>query len=59
MEPVIQRMSDLGVNVILGERLDLSSVPASALNTAEEHVLRTLSGREIRAGLVVIMLRYI
>lgn len=50
----MQRMSDLGVNVILGERLDLSSVPTSALNTAEEHVLRTLSGREIRAGLVVL-----
>lgn len=52
MYAVVQRMKDLGVDVILGERLDLSSVPTSALNTTEEHVLRTLSGREIRASLV-------
>ena len=51
-------MSDLGVNVILGERLDLSSVPASALNTTEEHVLRTAAGREIRAALVVSLFCY-
>ena len=49
----MERMSALNVNVILGERLDLSSVPTSALNTSEEHVLRTISGREIRASLVV------
>ena len=49
---VVQRMSDLGIDVILGERLDLSSVPTSALNTTQEHTLRTVSGREIRASLV-------
>lgn len=46
-------MSELSVNLVLGERLDLSSLPTSAPNANEEHVLRTTSGREIHAGLVV------
>lgn len=53
-DQVVERMSELSVNLLLGERLDLSSVSASALNTNEEHVLRTTSGREIRAGLVLL-----
>ncbi|EKM58396.1 uncharacterized protein PHACADRAFT_117301 [Phanerochaete carnosa HHB-10118-sp] len=53
-ELITSRMSELGIQVILGERLDVSSVPPSALITTKEHVLRTLSGREIRAGLVLL-----
>ena len=51
---VLSHISDLGIRVILGERLDLSTVSPSALaDVTKEHVLRTLAGREIHAGLVV------
>ncbi|GJF00070.1 FAD/NAD(P)-binding domain-containing protein [Phanerochaete sordida] len=53
-DKILARMKELGVNLVLGERLDLSSVPPSALTTTKEHVLRTLSGREIPAGLVLL-----
>lgn len=43
-------MSDLGINVILGDRVDLSSITAAG---GQEQKVRTLSGREIQAGLVV------
>ncbi|GJE88851.1 NADH dehydrogenase [Phanerochaete sordida] len=53
-ERIVTRMAELKIDVILGERLDLSTVPPSALTDSGEHVLRTLSGREIRAGLVLL-----
>ena len=52
-------MKELGINVILGKRLDVSSVPPSALISGEEHTLRTVDGDEIRAGLVVRMLMHL
>ncbi|PSR71374.1 hypothetical protein PHLCEN_2v12750 [Hermanssonia centrifuga] len=44
-------MSDLGINVILGDRVDLSSITAAG---GQEQKVRTLSGREIQAGLVLL-----
>ena len=45
----------MGIDVILGERLDLSSPPKEIVNEdgSLEKVVRTVSGREIHAGLVV------
>lgn len=45
----------MGIDVILGERLDLSAPPKETVNEDGklEKVVRTVSGREIHAGLVV------
>ena len=49
---VMKAMSDLGVTVILDERLDLSTV-ADSQKKGAERVVKTLKGREIAAELVV------
>ena len=48
----MKAMSDLGVTVILDERLDLSTV-ADSQKKGAERVVKTLKGREIAAELVV------
>ena len=48
----MKAMSDLGVTVILDERLDLSTVDHSQQKGAER-IVKTLKGREIAAELVV------
>ena len=50
---VLAVMNELGVNVVLGERLDMASVAPSDLTKSNEHVMRTLSGKELRADLIV------
>lgn len=51
----MQSLESLNVNVILGERLDLDSARADkpTLNTSGQHVIRTMTGREIAADLLV------
>lgn len=50
-------MEDLRIDVILGERLDLSSVQSTAassdVNECKEKIVRTEKGREIAADLLV------
>ena len=48
----MKAMTDLGITIILDERLDLSSV-AHAGTKGAERVVRTLKGREISAELIV------
>lgn len=50
---VLAVMNELGVNIVLGERLDMTSVKPSDLTKSNEHVVRTLSGKELRADLIV------
>lgn len=52
---VLSSLTAMGVDVILGERLDLSSPPKEVVNEdgVLERVARTQSGREIQAGVVV------
>lgn len=52
---VLSSLTAMGVDVILGERLDLSSPPKEVVNEdgVPERVARTQSGREIQAGVVV------
>ncbi|KAF8196976.1 hypothetical protein BJ912DRAFT_954358, partial [Pholiota molesta] len=47
---------NLGVNLILGERLDLSSVESgkAKINAAGQKVVRTVTGREIAADLLLL-----
>jgi NADH dehydrogenase FAD-containing subunit len=53
---VLSTLTALDVNVVLGERLDLSTVETvrPAKGGHEERVVRTLTGREIRAELVLL-----
>ncbi|KZT02008.1 iron uptake cluster protein [Laetiporus sulphureus 93-53] len=55
---VMPSLAALNVNVILGERLDLSSIKEGKTVTTpdgkKERVVRTLSGREIRAELILL-----
>lgn len=50
---VMSRMSELGVCVILGKRLDMSSVSPTILDGTKTHKLRTQCGCEFEADLVV------
>ena len=49
---VLQSLESLGIEVILGERLDTSS--ADKYNEAGQRVVNTLSGRDIATDLMVI-----
>lgn len=51
--PVLQALESANVEVILGERLDLSSAEKPGPATATPRTVRTTTGREIRADLVV------
>ncbi|KAH9915636.1 iron uptake cluster protein [Amylocystis lapponica] len=57
-EGVVSRLTALNVTTILGDRLDLSSVKAgktvTAANGTVERVVRTQSGREVSADLVLL-----
>lgn len=48
-------LSELNVNVVLGERLDLSAPPKLVVNEngVPERIARTQSGKELHAGVVV------
>ena len=46
-------MNRLNVNVVLGERLDVHSVAERKSTESGERVVRTTSGREVTADLVV------
>ena len=46
-------MNRLNVNVVLGERLDVQSVAERKSTESGERVVRTTSGREVTADLVV------
>lgn len=48
-------MNELGVDLILGERLDLESTKSDniKLNASGQRVVRTLTGREVAADLLV------
>lgn len=52
---VLSTLSSLNVNFILGERLDLGFTGKTVINEQgkPERIVRTQSGREIRAELVV------
>ena len=52
---VVEALSALNVNTILGDRLDLSQPDKTERNKdgVVEHVVRTLKGREIRASIIV------
>ncbi|KAF7319844.1 Glycoside hydrolase family 5 protein [Mycena kentingensis (nom. inval.)] len=50
---ILQELESLGVDVVLGERLDLTSVPTDK-DQSRATVVRTLSGREISADLVLL-----
>ncbi|KAK0477886.1 hypothetical protein IW261DRAFT_1484350 [Armillaria novae-zelandiae] len=49
---ILQSLQSLGIEVILGERLDLSS--ADKYNEAGQRVVRTLSGRDIATDLMLL-----
>ena len=49
---IVATLSSLNVRTVLGDRLDLDSLAAKHTRTGER-VVRTLSGREIAADLVV------
>ncbi|TCD67840.1 hypothetical protein EIP91_011902 [Steccherinum ochraceum] len=53
---IMGALSSLNVTTILGDRLDLSGPPRSERNKDGilEHVVRTVSGREIRASVVLL-----
>ncbi|KAI0804792.1 iron uptake cluster protein [Irpex lacteus] len=55
-EEILSSLTAMGVDVILGERLDLSSPPKEVVNEdgVLERVARTQSGREIQAGVVLL-----
>ncbi|TCD71952.1 hypothetical protein EIP91_000084 [Steccherinum ochraceum] len=55
-DEIMSAMSSLNVNTILGDRLDLSGPPKSERNKDGilEHIVRTVSGREIRASVVLL-----
>ena len=48
-------MEDLGVNLVLGERLDLESTRPEKLkfNLRRQRVVKTMSGRDVAADLMV------
>ncbi|KAF7310455.1 Glycoside hydrolase family 5 protein [Mycena chlorophos] len=52
---ILQELESLGVDVVLGERLDLSTMPSKEGEVlATSHVVRTTTGREISADLVML-----
>ncbi len=51
MRIVVQSLIALNVDMILGERLDMSSV--DKVNDAGQRVVRTQSGKEIAADVLV------
>ena len=53
---VLSSLSSLNVSTILGDRLDLSTLGQKS-NPSAERVVRTVSGREISADLIVSTLR--
>jgi len=50
---VLKAMESQDIDLVLGERLDLSSVREGRKNEKGQRVLRTESGREIEADLLV------
>ena len=52
---VLKTLEDIGVDLILGERLDIESTKAENIkfNARGQRVVRTLSGREVAADLMV------
>lgn len=52
---VLKTMEDLGVNLILGERLDLESTKPEKLkfNLRRQRVVKTMSGKDVAADLMV------
>lgn len=52
---VMKSMNELNVDVILGERLDLDSIPSSKVDsTTKPTIVRTVTGREISADLLLL-----
>ncbi|KAH0835486.1 FAD/NAD(P)-binding domain-containing protein [Lanmaoa asiatica] len=56
-DEVYQGLQELGVRVIFGERLDMSSLDGDGFGNQERMLVKTLKGREIEADLVVRVLR--
>ena len=52
---VLKTLEDIGVDLILGERLDIESTKAENIkfNARGQRVVRTLAGREVAADLMV------
>ena len=50
---VIRSLEGLGVQVILGERVDLNTAKEVTYNDKNERIIKTTSGRELDAELVV------
>ena len=48
----MKSMNEVNVDVILGERLDLDSIP-SKVDSTKPTIVRTVTGREISADLLV------
>ena len=55
---VLSTLSALNVCAVLGDRLDLASLDKAAERDGAERIVRTQSGREIRAELVVSLLNH-
>ncbi|KAI0338798.1 iron uptake cluster protein [Trametopsis cervina] len=55
-DEILSTLTGMGVKVVLGERLDLSSPPKVTTNAEgqPERVVRTQSGKELQAGLVLL-----
>ena len=55
MSVVVSTLAEMNVNTLLGERLDLASPAKTVVNKdgTTERVVRTQSGKEIQAGIVV------
>jgi hypothetical protein len=55
LRTALSALKELNIETILGERLDLASLPKTVVNDkgVSEKVVRTQSGKEINAGLVV------
>ncbi|KAI0086027.1 hypothetical protein BDY19DRAFT_895578 [Irpex rosettiformis] len=55
-EEILSTLTGMGIDVILGERLDLASPPKETMSEDDvpERIVRTQSGREIQAGLVLL-----
>ncbi|KAI5890714.1 FAD/NAD(P)-binding domain-containing protein [Schizophyllum commune H4-8] len=50
---ILRQMNRLNINVVLGERLDVRSVAEKQSSESGERVVRTVSGRELAADLVL------
>ncbi|KAI0073966.1 FAD/NAD(P)-binding domain-containing protein [Panus rudis PR-1116 ss-1] len=55
-DEILETMQSLNVTTILGERLDLSWPGKTVINEKgeSERIVRTLSGREVRAGMILL-----